>query len=476
MTTPTVPQAPPLANIPGIELIQTGEWDISTGTWTVTTEDISAAVAALDCPAVRRPVIKLGHTDPRFDGEPAVGWVDNVAASDNGQTLVGDYVGLPSWLADVIASAYPDRSIEGQHDYRCQIGHTHPFVLTAVALLGVTAPGIGTLASLQDVAGLYGVAATDSLRGTPVAVTVHANRGDRMPNPRPTQVAAGVTTEDVRRKYYADAPWSVWITEMQLDPMQLITSDDATGTLARVPVVIGTGDGEDAVTFGTPVPVVVRYEDVPASADTAAAAPSPDGVIRFATRAESRPGDTQSPERQASGSNDPQERTAVDFTDAQLAEMRQALGLADDADQAAITKALVERMPAPTPEPATPAAPAQPATPATPAPALPEGTVAIDAQTLEQLQVAARRGAEAHARQEQEDREALVSAAVADGRVAPARREHWLAQLAADPGARSVLASLAPGLIPVGQPAGYSGAASDDADPLYAAVFGKEGK
>lgn len=160
------------------------------------------------------------------------------------------------------------------------------------------------------------------------------------------------------------------------------------------------------------------------------------------------------------GGSIPQEGTAVDFTDEQLADMRQALDLADDADPNAITTALVDRITAPAPEP-------------TPASSLPEGVVAIDAAQLEALQAAARRGDEARARQERDDRESLVSAAIDDGRIAPARRDHWLAQLEADAGAKDVLASLAPGLIPVGAPMGHAGGA-DVVDPLYESVFGKD--
>lgn len=452
MTGPvTVPSAPPLARVSGVELIHTGQWDISSGTWTVTTDDIAAAVAALDCPAVRRPVLKLGHVDPRFDGEPAVGWIDNLAAAADGHTLRGDYVGMPGWLGDVVASAYPDRSIEGQYDFRCQIGHVHPFVLTGVALLGVTAPGIGTLASLQDVAALYGVAASSG-RGTPICTTVRASEGARMPNPSPTTVAAGVTTEDVRRAYYDDAPWEMWIEEFHLDPLQLIVTNDMNGERSRVPVVVGDGDGEDAVSFGEPVRVVVRYEDVPAAEVAAAASTS---RIRYASRAESRPG--QEPAPNAAGAPAPaddtqqeQERsTAVAFSDEQLTTMRQQLGLADAADETAIAEAVAARAAQGSETGAEP-----------PPAALPEGVVTIDASQLEQLQVAARRGEEARTRQEREDREALVAAAIADGRIAPARREAWLQTLERDPGSAETLASMAPGLIPVGPPAGHSAEAS----------------
>lgn len=444
-----VPTVPPLARVGGVELMHTGQWAISTGVATFTVDDLAAAVAALDCPAVRRPVLKLGHTDPRFDGEPAVGWVDQLATAEGGHTLVGDYVGMPGWLGEVIASAYPDRSIEGVYDFRCQIGHVHPFVLTGVALLGVTPPGIGTLASLQDVAALYGVAAAHRpAGGTPVRATVRATgRGDRMPNPTPTTVAAGVTTEDVRRAYYDEAAWELWIEEFHLDPLQLIVINDHTGERSRVPVVVGEGDGEDAVSFGDPVRVVVRYEDVPPDAGVTATAAAA-RRITYASRAESRPGarpDRPAAAAPAAGNPTQEGSTAVAFTDDQLTTMRRTLGLPDGADEATIVQALGEAMT----ERADPAAPQ-----------LPEGTVVIEQATLNELQVAARRGVEAHDRQQREDRERLVDAAIRDGRIPPARREHWLAQLAADTGAADTLASLAPGLIPVGRAIG-----SDDSAP-----------
>jgi DNA topoisomerase IB/2'-5' RNA ligase len=184
-----VPTAPPLARLNRVELVHTGQWKISTGQWTASRDDLVAAAAALKCPAVRRPVLKLGHSrgeTPLWAGNPtgvpAVGWVDNLALTNQGHTLVGDFVGMPGWLGDIAASAYPDRSVEGSYDHRCQIGHTHPFVLTAVALLGVTPPGVGTLKSLQDVGALYGVqadagtAVVAHLRGGHNQQT-HGNRG-----------------------------------------------------------------------------------------------------------------------------------------------------------------------------------------------------------------------------------------------------------------------------------------------------------
>lgn len=158
-----MPATATLTRRDGVELIRTGRWPISTGEWTATRDDLTAAVAAMSCPAVRKPVIKVGHTDKRFtpgDGEPTIGWLDNLQLADGGHTLLGDYVGVPAWLDSVMASAFPDRSVEGSYNHRCQLGHTHPFVLTGVALLGVTPPGVGTLKSLNDVAALYGITAS----------------------------------------------------------------------------------------------------------------------------------------------------------------------------------------------------------------------------------------------------------------------------------------------------------------------------
>ena len=161
MTEIEIAQAVPLVSIPDVELAAAGRWRASTGETTFTAEDLAEAVAAMDCPGIRNPVLKLGHQEEdsgngiRWDGEPAVGYITNMRLSDNGTKIVGDYAGVPSWLADVMASAYPDRSVELYRPWRCQIGHYHRAVITAVALLGVMPPGIGVLRSLQDVQAIF---------------------------------------------------------------------------------------------------------------------------------------------------------------------------------------------------------------------------------------------------------------------------------------------------------------------------------
>jgi hypothetical protein len=535
MTEVTVATALPLVTVPNVELMHTGQWPISTGIATFTTGDLAAAVAALDCPAVRRPVLKLGHSEPdpdesgtRWDGEPAVGYIANMGVAEGGQTLVGDYAGMPAWLGNgVLASAYPDRSIEGQYDHRCQIGHTHPFVITAVALLGVVPPGIGTLQSLQDVAALYGVAASapppGQPAGEPVTITVHAAREDAVPNPRPVEVRAGVTTDDVRRAFYDSdhgKSWDIWITEMQLGPvLQLITINDASGTLSRVPITIGDGDGEAAVSFGDPVPVVVRYEDAEVAA---AARPADARQVVFASREESRPGahpardaphtepPAPAPEQHGSSgpaadappaaatpqtsSADPAGATSHPQEGAGMdpAKLREALGLlpeaSDDEVRTALTTQGVVTPTTPTAEvepegapaddttpaeddpPVGPAAEPQPVEPVSAA-ALPPGTVAIDETTLAELRASAQQGAEARAQQRREDRDRTLDNAIRAGKFPPARREHWAAYWDRDEeGARAAINDLAEGLVPVddaGAPGGEPTESFDDVDRLF---------
>jgi 2'-5' RNA ligase len=160
-----MPELPQLARRDGVELARVGTWSLGTGMWDATSEDFAAAIAATACPAVRRPYIRIGHTDQRFkgeDGDPAVGWIENLRLADGGHTLVGDYVGVPAWLNSIMASAYPDRSVEGAYNRTCQLGHRHPFVLDGLALLGITRPGVGVLKSLDDVRDLYDLAASDA--------------------------------------------------------------------------------------------------------------------------------------------------------------------------------------------------------------------------------------------------------------------------------------------------------------------------
>jgi hypothetical protein len=253
------PQLPDLITIPGVDLLAAGTWDLSTGRQTFTRDDLASAVTAAGCPAVGNPVIKIGHLDERFapapgqDGEPSIGHVANMRLDPAGMKVIGDLAGMPGWLAAVSGSAFPSRSIEGAYGFKCQIGHEHPFVITAVALLGITQPGVGVLSGLPDVASLYGLSAASGWR-TPPEETFG---GPVVP----------VTEEDVRRAYYAnaDVPQSWWITELQMAPTQLVVTDGE-GKIYRVPFQV---DGS-SVTFGDATEVA-SYGDLAAARGTGAA-------------------------------------------------------------------------------------------------------------------------------------------------------------------------------------------------------------
>lgn len=161
-----------LASIAGVELFKAGTWDATgspEGGWTTTPQALAEALRAHQAGILRKPVIKIGHTDPRFDGGPALGYVDNLRLTDGGHTLVGDFVNMPASVAALVPHAYPDRSIEALIDYQAPDGSVWPLVLTAVALLGEAEPAVETLRSLQDVGDLYGV----PIAATRITMTTH---------------------------------------------------------------------------------------------------------------------------------------------------------------------------------------------------------------------------------------------------------------------------------------------------------------
>lgn len=160
---------PALATIPDVELVSVGmNWPGSHGELTFRFDHLAdAVVAANEDPHVQLPRIKIGHTDPRFnsgegdhdpfyvpgDGEPALGSIENLRLENQGAMLVGDFVRVPLWLAEIMPAAYPSRSIEGGYiDGRWEVetpgGKTYSFVLTACALLGIFRPAVEDLADL----------------------------------------------------------------------------------------------------------------------------------------------------------------------------------------------------------------------------------------------------------------------------------------------------------------------------------------
>lgn len=102
--------------------------------------------------------------------------------------------------------------------------------------------------------------------------------------------------------------------------------------------------------------------------------------------------------------------------------------------------------------------------------ALPEGTVAVEADALAALKADAAAGREAKDQLDAQRRAQIVDSAITEGRIVPASRDKWLAQLAADEaGVTNVIRSLDPvlNLTPKGNAGTVKDAADDDSYPAH---------
>ena len=150
-------------DVTDVPLFKVGQWSPVQGDGTVTRDQLEAIAAAGQDDRLDAGVIKLGHFDDRFDnpdyfgdGEPAYGQVVNLrVADDEGGTLLGDLKNVPADLADVMASAYPYRSVEITRDVELldAEGKTiekFPHVLTGLALLGSAPPAVSGLGAIHE--------------------------------------------------------------------------------------------------------------------------------------------------------------------------------------------------------------------------------------------------------------------------------------------------------------------------------------
>jgi hypothetical protein len=168
-----------LAALRGVEIARPGAWQLSTGELQVTPKMLEdAARYAQAKGASYHAPIKLGHHDDRFDGEPALGWLQNLRVEADADTsepvLVGDIEDMPAWLEEAAPRHWPKRSMEGWTGY-VEGGEKYELVVDGLALLGVTPPGIESLKSLRDLPGVLGVAATARISAS---APVHAAMED----------------------------------------------------------------------------------------------------------------------------------------------------------------------------------------------------------------------------------------------------------------------------------------------------------
>lgn len=187
-------------------------------------------------------------------------------------------------------------------------------------------------------------------------------------------------------------------------------------------------------------------------------APAP--IVPGSFRAQHKPTHDVRPEP---ANSIPNQEEGPDMSDSLISGLRERLGVRADADldENGLLAALDEALNEQSTEPVTPSEP--------------EGTVRVDSGALAQLQADAAAGREARNQQIAAHRESAISAAVSDGRIPPARADHWRAQLTADPGAEQVLAALPKGLVPL-EPQGFAGGVeeSNDDDRFYASLFGEQ--
>jgi hypothetical protein len=423
-----------------VEIARTGTFPLSTGKHTFTRAQFEAAVR--NASGRTAAVLGIGHVDPRWkelsaglDGEPALGRVEalEVEAHGDNAVLYGDLNDMPDWFADALPSAFPRRSIEGPID-------GDDLTITAVKVLGTKLPGIQTLEDLKSFVSDEGpalIAAGADNDGTEITVLL-ASDG---------QIKASANLEDLRNAWQSEYPNSYedekpddwWVLEeIQVDPDELICKHG--GQIYRQP---WTANADGSFTFGKQTEVVKQYVDkVAASAPAAVYIPPPDGGTK----------------------PDPQEVSTVD---PKL--IRQALGLPEDATDEQVAAKLAEQdglklqaVPAPETDPPKEEAPVDDTKPE-----LPEGTVAIDPETLSELQVAASRADGLFEEKRVAKREEALDYAQGRGRFPKARRDHYLKSYEEDEdGTHKLLTAsaaeggLADGLVPVDKPRGTGVAAS----------------
>jgi hypothetical protein len=147
----------------GVELARPGTWQLSSGSSEFTAAMLRDAADFHASTGGQRIPLGFGHLDNRFDGDPAWGWLTNVRYAEDaaGPVLLGDLVDLDDWVHAAAPVRWPHRSIEGVKGVTFA-GREYGLVLTRLALLGATPPGMPALKSLSDLRQLVAAAAAAS--------------------------------------------------------------------------------------------------------------------------------------------------------------------------------------------------------------------------------------------------------------------------------------------------------------------------
>jgi hypothetical protein len=412
-----------LVTIPAVPILRTGTYQLASGERTFAEEDLIAAADALaNDQGVKAPRIKIDSLEQALDldpqahgGEPAFGYVDNLTVTDNGQMLVGDFH-VPDAIQAAMEWAYPALSIEGTaRGWTSSTGREHDLVITAVALLGVDWPGVTTL---NDFFTFLTEGPEIETTNAPEEVLATMPKRDR-------PVQAGLDVDLIARRFIdaldegeidlpdgVESSWSLWVTAIRLDdngvPYLKVVNED-NGTLFRVDF-----DAKDnTVTFKAFIEVV--EQDVPVTASS----PSREPIATWASQAEFRPTKT------AASAAQPKEQPM----DIDMDALRRRLELPEDATEEQINEALAaetteeEAEEVETTEEETTETETEEQAPVAAGATLPDGIVAVPADTWAEVQAGAKAGNEIAKSAEETKRDDTIKAAIKGGKVRPAARE-----------------------------------------------------
>lgn len=313
---------------------------------------------------------------------------------------------------------------------------------------------------------------------TPNRVTATAAQAPAGPAPVSASIDASLVRERfnwdwcIHQDTFTEADTYWWYaSSIRLDPNEVLATDDE-GNLWSVPF---TTDGLTEVTFGTPVRGGLMF--VPAAASDGVAASTVLGrrrqrVLASGLDRPNKPDPTDTTPARATAELNHQEEPNTMSPEARAflvgrgidpdTASSEVINIAESASALPNAEQL-ESTPAETPAEETPVeTPAVPELVAAAAATLPAaGTVIVDEARLAALEAA-------EADRAAEDRERTITAALEEGRFAPARRAHYETAWAADPaGTRHLLTAsaadggLAPNTVPVKERGGQTPQAAD---------------
>jgi hypothetical protein len=234
----------------GVEIMATGGPVFGVGSppdgdyWTA--DDLRAmADADAELGDEIKPPGKIGHSDGQrllglTEGEmPAVGWVENVRVSDDGQKLLADFLRVPKKFAALVnAGGYRTRSVELSKVKSQKTQKVYDWVVTGVAWLGGKMPAVKTL---DDVVALYEERDLELELGR-VVVYEQPAEGSVVWKPEESTNSIRAALRDLLNPGGLDGTNVLWVEDISLDgSVALVCQGWDNGDAWVVPFTIGAG-------------------------------------------------------------------------------------------------------------------------------------------------------------------------------------------------------------------------------------------